>query len=113
MTFTVGGRSAARLAWPAGDPLDDLRLKAPAHVAYAGAGAHARPPCGAPRHQWIIPPNQQERFAVASEGEYRAAIAKVAHSPKTASRDDWNLVERAAQQAGELGNKARDTLKGR
>lgn len=63
-----------------------------------GAAASACPPYGA---------------SVASESEYRAAIARVRHNPKNASRSDWELVEQAAKQAGSLGNDARAALSGR
>ncbi|QHC69305.1 hypothetical protein [Rathayibacter sp. VKM Ac-2801] len=50
---------------------------------------------------------------MANESDYRAAIARVKNSPSTASRSDWDLVNKAAQQAGELGNRAREARDGR
>ena len=45
-----------------------------------------------------------------SEGEYRAAINKCKNDPQGASRRDWELTEKAAQQQGSLGNEARIAL---
>ncbi|WP_181136207.1 hypothetical protein [Rathayibacter sp. AY1H3] len=50
---------------------------------------------------------------MANESDYRAAIARVKNSPATASRSDWDLVNKAAQQAGELGNRTREARDGR
>lgn len=50
---------------------------------------------------------------MASDGDIRAAIAKVKHNPSGASRSEWELVERAAKQAGSLGNDARAALSGK
>lgn len=63
------------------------------------------------RYDTIATPTREGRMA--SDGEYRAAIAKVRHAPKDASKGEWDLVERAAKQAGELGNAARAALAGR
>lgn len=56
---------------------------------------------------------RREREKLATESDYRAAIARVKNSPSTASRSDWDLVNKAAQQAGELGNRAREARDGR
>lgn len=50
---------------------------------------------------------------MATDDEYRAAIARVKNSPTHASKRDWELVEKAAKIAGELGNRAREALRGR
>lgn len=50
---------------------------------------------------------------MATDDQYRAAIARVKNSPSNASKSDWELVEKAAKVAGDLGNRARDALKGR
>jgi hypothetical protein len=49
---------------------------------------------------------------LANADEYRAAIARVKDSPGNASSRDYQLVNRAAQQAGEMGNRAREALRG-
>ena len=50
---------------------------------------------------------------MATDDEYRAAIARVKNSPSNAGKRDWELVEKAAKVSGDLGNRARDALKGR
>lgn len=50
---------------------------------------------------------------MASEGEYRAAIAKIKHNPSGASARDYELAEQMAKQAGSLGNEARAALSGK
>lgn len=58
-------------------------------------------------------PLRSRRSPMASEGEVRAAIAKVRHNPTGASRNERDLVEQAAKQAGGLGNDARNALAGK
>lgn len=48
---------------------------------------------------------------MASESEYLQAIGRVASG--TANSNDYDLCQRAAQQAGSLGNKPREALAGR
>jgi hypothetical protein len=48
---------------------------------------------------------------MASESEYLQAIGRVASG--TATSSDHDLCQRAAQQAGSLGNKARAALAGK
>lgn len=49
-----------------------------------------------------------EVICVSSKKEYEDAIARVKNSPSTASKEDWEKVNKASNQMGELGNKARE-----
>lgn len=50
---------------------------------------------------------------MATQGDIPAAIAKIRHNPSGASLSKYELGERAALQAGSLGNEARAALGGR
>ena len=63
-----------------------------------------------PCRRFCSPYWRKEVICVASEGEIRAAIAKSKNDPKNATKRDWELVEKAAQQQGSLGNEAKQAL---
>lgn len=45
-----------------------------------------------------------------SKDEYDAAIRRVKETPANASKDDYELARKAAQQQGEQGNRAKEAL---
>lgn len=53
-----------------------------------------------------------EGGSMANKDEYEAAIKRVKESPQNASSRDWDLTKKAAQQAGSMGNQAREALNG-